>query len=125
MKTLFRSNLLNALWILTLANAMDILTSVLGSHRGLMETNPMARNADMSFNLLHGVVIKILYTAFYFLVGVLGYGLFRRYDRRLAEAVAMLPMLACAWLVMGAVLHNAVITGLGGWYVPDLSQIFR
>ena len=125
MKKLFRSNLFNALGILTLANLLDVVTSLLGCRHGLIEMNPLARNADLHFNLYHGLVIKLVYTVFYFGVGAMGYGLFRRYDRRVAEAVGMLPMLLCAYAVLGAAFHNTVITCLGGWYVSDLAQIFR
>lgn len=93
-----------------LAQVADLVSSLgLKPAYGFIESNPLARNPDGSFNLMHGIIMKSNAFLFMSAISALIYLTLRHWDKTKAEAIATSPYLLLAVTGLFATMHNILL----------------
>ena len=114
----FNSTAVGVFLLCVLASVADTWSSWMAGRADhhIYETNPLTRNLDFSFNLSHGIGVKFLWLVFYGLTGWVIWEVVKKYDRRVATLLAMLPWLVYSYVSFQAAVHNCML--VSAWYVP-------
>jgi len=101
---------------LLIANLLDLITSVVGMSRGMLEANPFAR--DLFYHLLTGrlITLKLLYICLYVLCSLGLYLIFSPISKKGSVCLAALVPLWTTYGMLEVTIHN--ITVLTGWFQP-------
>ena len=99
-----------------IAQAVDIVSSLgFKVESGWIESNPLTRHANGAFWLYHGIVLKLFLLGYMSALSFILYVILARINKKLAIAVAIIPLLIQAYLGLDAGMRN--ITFHSGWYV--------
>lgn len=104
---------LTAYLFLTLANLLDLITSMVP---GGFEANPFARDAFHQLLVGHLIALKVLFTLMLLLTSGTLYSVLRPFHEKLALLCAAIVPLYETYTLFGVALKNVIV--LLRWYQP-------